>query len=111
MSKSKAQWVARFRQEAQQHLVAFEVQWQKLAQTEVANQTLTDESEAQLRELFRLVHTIKGSAAMVGQTETAKIAEQLELIIGTAIVEKRYLSESQKDTARNLVTQIQQKLA
>jgi chemotaxis protein histidine kinase CheA len=85
----RPEWVARFKQEAEVHLVQITKGLQLLPP--VLGQALTTEETAKeqyaLRELFRHAHSVKGSARMIGLAEVAEKASLLEEILGQAYLE------------------------
>lgn len=105
--------MGRFKQEARRHLQALSDQLAVLDRVYqpglvgTTDELLSEAEFKSLRELFRLAHTLKGSAKMVGQVEVADLAEQLETFLGEAYLNKQHLSIEQHSLVPVLVKQIQ----
>ena len=105
MAKSKAEWVGRFKAEAALHLNSLKTHLQSLE--DLPPSANLDEAQLEVvRELFRLAHTLRGSAGMVGQTTIAKLAEPLEQFWGQAYLSAIYLSTTQQNETKALLEQL-----
>jgi len=109
MARSKAEWVLRFKHDTAQYVVGLQKELQLAAElvSSAISVALSQSELDNLRELYRLAHTIKGSAAMVDQLEIARLAQQLEQIAGESYRAKTPLSTSQCEAAQLLIAQIQ----
>ncbi len=109
MARSKAEWALRFKHDAAQYVAGLqrEVQLAAAFASATTPVALSQSELDNLRELYRLAHTIKGSAAMVDQPEVARLGQQLEQLFGESYRAETRLSASQCDTAQVLIAQIQ----
>ncbi|NWJ47505.1 MAG: Hpt domain-containing protein [Chloroflexi bacterium] len=103
-------WVLRFKQEAAAHLQLLE-QGLRQVQPNIPSQPVenTDQLTAlnpELREFFRLGHTIKGSAAMVGLQEIADKAERLENSLHKVFKRPNLFSELKRQRLLALVAEL-----
>ena len=112
MSKSKVEWTFRFKQEAARHLETMEYKLRLQLETALRSSTesMTEFELENLHELFRLAHTIKGSAAMVGQLEISQLAFQLEHLFSNYYKAEKRFSNLEYDTFNILIGQLQFKL-
>ncbi len=110
-------WLARFKPEAARHLVELARGLEHLhPQTLVkpTNLKATFEEIARtnpkLRELYRLAHTLKGSAGMVRQTEVAGLAEQIEKNLTRVVFDPDCFDEELRRKLLNLTEQATEKV-
>jgi len=110
-------WLARFKPEATRHLAELARGLQRLdLQTlrKPVNLKATFQEIAQvnpeLRELYRLVHTLKGSAGMVGQAEIAGLAESIEKELANALFDPACFDEALRPKLLGLTDQITEKV-
>lgn len=112
----RPEWLARFRQDAETHLV--EILQGLQALTDQAGLETGEEAEQEqpvLRELFRHAHSLKGAALMLEQTAIAEVAADLETILREAWLEPARFSEAERakvgqqvNYLRELVAQVKQ---
>ncbi|MEI7556044.1 Hpt domain-containing protein [Candidatus Chlorohelix sp.] len=103
-------WVLRFKQEAAAHLQLLEKGLRQV-QPNISPQPIENTEQLmalnpELRELFRLSHTIKGSAAMVGLQEIASKAERLENSLNKVLKRPDLFSELERQKFLALIAEL-----
>lgn len=104
----RPEWLARFREEAIAHLAEISLGLEKLP-PRLGQSESAEERQAQywaVRELYRQAHTIKGSAGMVGLSEIAEQAGQLEELLGQAMKEPASFNSPQRELVRSRTEQL-----
>jgi chemotaxis protein histidine kinase CheA len=98
---NRQDWVIRFKSEADKHIAGMRERLARVIREGVNlvvprpahNDQPRVDGDENLKELFRLAHTLKGSAGMVGLDDVQAVAEELEQILGTV-----YYNPVQYDT-------------
>ena len=100
--KIKPEWLIRFRQEATNHLQEAQQimsDWEAQPPEEI-------EIPRKLRQLFIKAHSIKGTASMMNLTAITQVAFELETLWGEVLLDPTHYDTSQKELARDRVTQL-----
>lgn len=110
----RPEWLARFKEDARVHLNEISGKLAalplELGQTTTSTKEKT-EAEQQIRhEIYRRAHSMKGSASMVGLTEIANKARQLEELLKKAYEEPAEFDSSQRSSAEQLLEGLRQLL-
>lgn len=87
---NKQDWVIRYKSEASKHIAGMRERLAYIIKngvnTIIPSPAFGDvprvDGDENLKELFRLAHTLKGSAGMVGLDDIQAIAEELEEVLG-----------------------------
>lgn len=88
--RGQQDWIARYKHEAAKHLTNMRERLDNIVKNgvdmTVPSHAMLDkpriDGDENLKELYRLAHTLKGSAGMVGLLEVEVVAEQLEELLG-----------------------------
>lgn len=94
--RSKAEWVKKFRQEAtgqlqEIHQMLQAVDWERNA-AQASPEGLEAEHK-QIKHLFVRIHGMKGTAGMIGLTDVAEVAAELEALWGEVMGEPSLLNQ------------------
>jgi HPt (histidine-containing phosphotransfer) domain-containing protein len=115
--RDNPKWLARFKPEAARHLVELirgleHLQPKTLVKPPNLKATFEEitRTNPELRELYRLAHTLKGSAGMVGQTEIAEYAEQIERDLTAVLFDPDCFDEDLRRKLVNLTEQTAEKV-
>jgi chemotaxis protein histidine kinase CheA len=87
---NRQDWVTRYKSEAGKHIACMRERLARIINEGVvlivprhaSADTPRVDGDENLKELFRLAHTLKGSAGMVGLDDVQAVAERLEEILG-----------------------------
>jgi chemotaxis protein histidine kinase CheA len=108
---SNQKWVQRFKRESVKHLedlrlgITTIIPRQPLSGTiiEPDNLDKLGELNPELRELFRLAHSLKGSSGMVGLLEVSEIANNLEKELGQVFRNPALFDEDRRQHMLNIL--------
>jgi chemotaxis protein histidine kinase CheA len=119
--QARQKWASRFKRDASVHLSKLAtgletVQPRLLPEAHTTDSAANPEAvdlsalNPELRELFRLAHTLKGSAGMVEQLRVAAVAEKLETELGKVYREPSYFNEDLRQRMLVILAELTQEV-